>query len=147
MKILIVIIFSLFMTACETMEKLGDYFQENPVLTSLVTRQAIVRYIDKGATEQDKKARAIRVDSRLSLILVYLNGNPLATAESLMIVVNDNINWDKLSKADKLLVQDMIILVKNSLLKGQDGKTLPPDTMLSIRELLSVMRSAAALFL
>lgn len=147
----IVIVFALFaaslITACETMESLGDYFQDNPVFVSMTARQLMVRYIEKEKTEDAQKAKAIRVDSRLNLILVYMNGNPLATVDSLMDVVNDNIDWGKLTKADRLLVQDMILLVKNSLLKGKDGKTLPPETMLSLRELLSVMRSAVALFL
>lgn len=146
MKALFLILI-LLVPACSSMEKLGDYFQDNPILSSILARQAIVRLIEKKVGVQSKKARAIRINAAINVAETYLTGTPTATIASLLEVVDASIDWGPMSRPDRLLVKDLILIVQGALSKGKDGQTLPPDTVISIRELLSVLRSATAFYM
>jgi hypothetical protein len=129
--------------ACAQLAGVSDWVNENPHTADLVISQSIARYIESS---DDQPATAARVEATVATAINYLDGNPTATLDQLLQVVNDSINWDSLSISDRILVQDLIGLVQVQLVDIQVSGELSEDEKIGIRSMLNTIRRTAGYF-
>lgn len=138
----------LCLSGCSTFETLGDYVRENPVFSSIVTRQAVARYIAAGDTQQDQQRRANNVNKTVSKVAAVLEGNPETTVDTLLITIDSAIDWSELSPADRILVTDIVMLVEAELRTYEvENEPVDSDAVIAIRGLFEVAKSAAQIYL
>jgi len=138
----------LCLSGCSTFETLGDYVRENPVFASIVTRQAVARYISAGDIPQDQEVRAQNVTKTVSKVMAVLDGNPTTTVDTLLITIDSAIPWEELSPPDRVLVTDIVVLVEAELRKYEvENEPVKDSARVAIRELFEVAKSAAQLYL
>lgn len=145
MKIYLTAIALMLVTACATLEKVGDFANGNPIVASAVVRQAVARYVDAGDTREDQKARASAVRDVLELTRAQLAGSPRSTVSEIMNTLESYIAWDSMSPADEMLARDVLMVVQLQLAQKQKGGELSEDAMIGIRALLQTAISAAGL--
>lgn len=146
-NIILAIITAVVLTGCAAFETLGDYINENEVFTSIATRQAVARYIAAGDTLEAETRRAKQVEHRLEVIKEYVKGNPRATVDGLLAIVDSSIDWDGLQDADKLLVKDILTLLKGELDQYKDKPELSENAQVAIIGLFDTAISAARIYL
>lgn len=133
---------------CSTFETLGDYVSENPVFVSVASRQAVAAYIATGKTDVEQAEKAKQVNATVSKALIYLEGDPEATVDSLMALVDSEINWEGLTIRERFIVQDLMSLVETELRKYEvQNGVISETTALAVRGLLLTAQSAAHLYL
>lgn len=132
------------LTGCSTIERAGDWVNGNPLVADMATRQAVARYIDASG---DPQGRAQDVMARLQRAQNDLQGDPVVGVQGIMAVLESHVDWDQLSPGDKLLVQDIMLMVQIQLAEKQADEKLSQDTVLAVRSLLRTAISAASLFL
>lgn len=147
MKNIIVCIVVLLMVGCSTIETLGDYVSENELFTSIAARQAVGRYIAAGDTLESENERARDVESILTKANKYLDGNPIATTDGLFEVVNSSIKWDSISISDRILIQDILLLLKSELQEYELENNITDKSKIAIRSLFDTAISAARVYL
>lgn len=143
LKNLIAVVLLLILSGCSTLAGISDYVNENPLVADIATRQAVARYIEQGENTGTRADSVVRVVTNLE---TWLDGSPTVTVESLIVTLNSLINWDNLSPADTLLVQDLTALIVWKLSSAEDEGDLTPDTLLGLRSLLVTARRAATLY-
>lgn len=145
MKTAITLLFALILSACSVLNDVGRYAQDNPIIVDAATRQAVFRYIDAGETEADKSSRAKAVIDTVRDVDAFLQGNPTASVDGLLGVVEAQVKWGKLSVADRFLVQDILSLVRLNLENKQREGLLDPEAVIGVRALLETALQAALL--
>ncbi len=145
MKKLILTIFVTLVAGCSVLNDIGRYAQENPIVVDAATRQAVFRYIDAGDTEVAKDKRARQVVTVIKNVDDFLQGNPTASTTTLLVVVESQIKWDKLALADRVLVQDVMSLVRLNLENKQREGLLDENAVIGIRAVLKTAQAAALL--
>ena len=140
----LILLSALFLGGCSAINTIGDYINENPVFASMAVRQAVSRYIAAADTIEAESARANAVQSRINKTMVYIDGNPTTTVDSLMAVVDSSIDWAELIPADRMLVTDIIGLVEIELRKHEsETPGIGDGTKLALRTLLKTAINAA----
>lgn len=135
-------------TIMQSVETLGDYVSENPVFASVVTRQAVARYIGAKDTAEERQARAEDVTRRINKVALYLEGNPETTVDALMITIDAAIDWDELNPEDRMLVADIVMLVEAELRQYEvENDPIDSTALIAIKGLFDVAISAAQLYL
>lgn len=143
MKHLRLFLAALLLSGCAQLAGISDYVNENPLVADIVTRQAVARYVEAGDNTSGRADSVVRVVGNLE---VWLDGNPTANVQALVDVLNSSINWDNLSPADALLVQDLTAILVLKLTGAVEDGDLDPDEVLGIRSLLVTARRAAELY-
>lgn len=131
--------------ACSVINEVGQYAKDNPIVVDAATRQAVFRYIDAAETEAGKAARAQDIIQRVRRVDARIEGNPSANVETLMSVISSEVEWDGLSIPDRMLVQDILTLVRLNLENKQREGMLHPDALVGIRAILQTAVSTAML--
>jgi hypothetical protein len=147
MKSFIIAIITILTVGCTTLETLGDYVSENELFTSIAARQAVGRYIAAGDTLESENERARKVESILTKANKYLDGNPIATTDGLFEVVNSAIKWEALSISDRILIQDILLLLKSELKDYELENNITDKSKIAIRSLFDTAISAARVYL
>jgi len=138
----------LCVSGCSTFETLGDYVRENPVFTSIATRQAVARYIAAGETEAEQSERGLNVSKTSDKVIAVLEGNPTTTVDTLLLTIDSAIDWGELSPPDRILVTDIIVLVESELRKYEvEYSPIDDNARVAIRGLFEVAKSAAQIYL
>ncbi len=137
------LVLTVFLVGCAQLSSLGDWANENPAVADIVIRQSVARYIGGGDTADDEAVRAESVTRVAALAESFLDGNPKATVDELLRVVDASIDWGSMSVPDRLLVEDLLTLTQMQLLAKQTDGALDPDELLGVRSLLKTARSAA----
>jgi len=135
-KILCAILLILTLSGCSLFEKITD----QQVIINLGASQAVSQYISAG----DIAVRAASVIERLDRIDKFIKGNPLATSDNLLDVVEKSIHWKTLSINDRVFIENMMSLVSQKL------RTIEIRTGLqsyALRELLDSARATAERYL
>lgn len=146
MKTIKIALLLILLTGCSALNTFGDYVNDNPLLADITTRQVVGRYIAAGDTVETEGKRATKVISTLTEALTYINGNPLASVSGLLLVVNNSINWDSLNPNDKILIMDIMAVLKQELSKHQEENNLSKDSQLAIRDLFETAISTAKIY-
>jgi len=136
-----ILVLSFFLMSCSLIE----HATESPLVAEIAVRQAVVRYIDRGENESEKYGRAENVVSVAQRTLDYLQGNPETTVAGIMDVIDSEIDWSRLSAADRLLVRDIMATVQHRL-QSREAE-IPSDTLLTVRSLLRTTVAAAQVFI
>lgn len=147
MKKLIILALLSIIVGCSALEKVGDYVNENELFTSIAVRQVVSRYIASGETLEEEKKRAEKVQSRLIKIKDYVSGNPIATISGLLEVAENSINWGELETSDRILVQDIISLLKSELTNQSETNELSDSSKIAIKGMFDTAISAAKVYL
>lgn len=145
MKTIIAMLVCLLMTGCATTNKVISYMQSNPVVVNIATKQAVFRYINAGESDSDKVARSERVQAVLNKVEYFLEGNPTASSQTLLLVVKANVDLDKLEPADRLLVEDIFTVIESNMIKYEESGLLSNDAVIRIRVLIRTLLKAAEL--
>lgn len=122
-----------------------DASSRNPILVDIATRQAVYRYIDAAETEQGKIERAGDVVQRLRNVDAFLQGNPASSISTLLDVLESQIEWDSLSRADRILVQDIVSLVKLNLEQKAKEEMLDQNAVIGLRNIINIAISTASM--
>lgn len=145
MKQLMAILVCLLMAGCATTNRLVSYMQSNPIVVNIATKQAVFRYINAGKTDTEKVARSERVQAVLNKVEYFLEGNPTASSQTLLLVVKANVDLDKLEPADRLLVEDIFSVIESNMTKYEQSGLLSNDAVIRIRVLIRTLLQAAEL--
>lgn len=145
MKIVLVLLLAIAAAACSVLDSIGTYANDNPLLVDAATRQAVYRYVDAGGTEAAKTNRAKHVVDAVVDLDGFLEGNPTASVSTLLAVIDSHVKWDELAVVDRLLVEDIMTLVKLSLEAKQEQGVLSDDAVVGIRALLRTAVQTASL--
>lgn len=146
-KLLLVLVSAVLISGCSAINTLGDFINENELLTSAAARHAVSHYIAAGDTIEAENNRARQIETRLTRVLAYVEGNPAATTDDLMTLVESTIDWSQLDTKDKLLVQDILMLLEKELDKYDSQERLKESTMVALRGLFNTAISAAQIYL
>lgn len=149
LKLVLAAMFALVLaniSGCSAFAKLGDYVADNPLIAQVATRQAVAQYISGGETLEEEIERAEQIKKRVKKVLLFVDENEAATVSDLMAVIDSSIEWDQLTYADRLLVQDIVSLVEIELNKATVPR-LSEDARIVISTLFKTALSAAELYL
>lgn len=144
-KAAFIAVFLCLFSGCSTIETLGDYVADNPLVAQIATRQAVAQYIAEGETIEDEIERARHVQKRIQKVMLYLDGEPKARVDELMAVIDGSIDWEELTFADRMLVQEIVNLVEVELSKAEQP-VIPESTKIVLRTLFETAISAASLY-
>ena len=133
------------LAGCSILNDVGQYASDNPLIVNAAVRQAVFRYIDAGNSEAAKNARARGVIEVVQEVDTFLEGNPTASVSTLLAVAQEHIPWGNLEIADRLLVEDILAMVRLSLEQKQSEGLLDPDAVVGLRAILQTAVSTAAL--
>lgn len=129
------------LSACAVVDSVNN----NPVVVDIATRQAVYRYIDAAETEQGKIERAGDVVQRLRNVDAFLQGNPTSSISTLLDVLNSQIEWESLSMADRVLVQDIMSIVKLNLEQKAKEQILDQDAVIGLRNVINIAITTASM--
>lgn len=147
LRILFTTLCLIVVSGCSTVQRAADFVNSNPLFMDITVRQAVTRIIDAGETDEEKTLRAIEVQASAQKVLAFMEGNPTATSSTLMSVIRSSIPEEKLTRADKILVEDLMIILQLRLADDVKARNLPDDTVIAVRSLLNTALSAAVLML
>lgn len=145
--VLLLVLGAALLIGCGVLERSAEFVERNPIIADLAMEQAVARYISAGKAEQDWVQRAEAVASRMALAERYLQGDPSATVDELVGVVEASIDWGSLSPGDRQLVRVIMRLAQEHLEQAvSDGYASGADT-LAVRQLIETAGRTAQLFL
>lgn len=133
-------------SGCAVVERAADFVNQNPFFVDTLTRQSVARYAERGETELEKSKRASEVEYVARELLVYIDGNPTATIDQIIDVLEAQVAWERLSRPDRLLVKDIIRGLEISLEQRQREQLkigVDEDVVIAVRSLLQTVISAA----
>jgi hypothetical protein len=131
--------------ACSTsMTKGGGSAVENAG-ARMVVQYATMKYISGAKGAQAQNARASRVADVASKAQALAQGGAASTIPLIEQAVRDQIDWTKVDMADRLLIDNLITLVRAELEARVSDGGIPADQMLAVREVLGWVVSAASL--
>lgn len=134
-----------FMPGCAT---ISDAISQNKFVVSTATRQAVGRFIAKGADIEAEKVRALHVYERVQRVTKALDGSPAATYDGVLNTLVASVNWGDLDAQDRLLVQDIIELVRQELrAEALAGDVLNDADLIHLRDVLNTAAETALAFL
>ena len=143
--IFVLLVLSLgFSGGCSFLQSVGDKIDENQVLVSLATSQVVSRYIEAAGNIDAQKSRAKDVQRRINKVLAYVDGEPQTTVDQLLSVIDSVIEWEKLSISDRILVIEIVRLVKSELIRMENDS---PVDLVALRPLLETAVLIAQMFL
>jgi len=143
--IFVLLVLSLgFSGGCSFLQSVGDKIDENQVLVSLATSQVVSRYIEAAGNIDAQKSRAKDVQRRINKVLAYVDGEPQTTVDQLLSVIDSVIEWEKLSISDRILVIEIVRLVKSELIRTENDS---PVDLVALRPLLETAVLIAQMFL
>jgi|SRR3970040_1030734 len=109
------------------------------VILNLVVRQAVVRAL------ANKPDRAVRAKQIIAQARAVVSGDLDATVALAVEALRSAIKWDNLSPADKVLIEDVLALVKLEVEKHVGNGVLNPEQRTLIVKLLQSAEEAADL--
>lgn len=134
-----------FMPGCAT---LSDTISQNKFVVSAATRQAVGRYIARGETVEAEKVRALAAYERIQRVTNALDGSPAATYDDILKTLVASVDWGGLDLTDKLLVQDIVELVRQELrAEALAGDVLNDADLIHIRAVLATAADTALAYL
>lgn len=147
--IVIVILFSitLSLSACTSAYKVLSFTQSNSIVVSVATQQAVMRFIEAGHDADEQVVRAGKVVKVITELQNYLSGNPLASSETLFIVLKAHVNLERLTPSDQILVQSIFSVIETTIERRQDTGLIEEDAMIKLRVLLRTVATTAQYFL
>lgn len=134
------------LAGCQSFNKALSYAQSNPIIVNVATKQAVARFVNGGDTPEAKTARALEVERVVRSVEHFLEGNPTASSKTILLVLKANVDFDALSVADRLLVDDILTVVEANLSKNEQAGLLDDRAVIRIRVLLRTLMQTAALF-
>lgn len=138
MKILLIVLIS-FLCGC------ASILNDNSVMVDIAVRQAVFHYIDAAESEAGKDKRAAQVVQAVRNVDKYLEGNPTASPDVILVVIESQVRWDKLSLTDAAILRDVMMLVRHNLQNRQSEGLLDVDAVIAIRSILNAAATAASL--
>lgn len=134
-----------FMPGCAN---LSDAISQNKFVVSAATRQAVGRYIARGETVEAEKVRALAAYERVQRVTAALEGSPAATYDDILSTLNNSVDWGGLDLTDKLIIQDLIELVRQELrAEALAGDVLSDADVIHLRAVLNTAAETALAFL
>jgi hypothetical protein len=130
----------LFLFGCASLSGISDYVNENPLVADLAARQAAHRYIN------DNPDRAVDFIEVLDNVDAQLEAGLVVTVDTLILVFEDSINFDRMSIADQELVRSLLIITQQILVQKEIEGELDPEELLGVRSLIRSARDAATLY-
>lgn len=146
MKKIIVMMMCVFAAGCTATNRIVSSMQTNPLVVDIATRQAVFRYIDAGKSDEQKLARAERVTEALDSLEYFLEGNPTASSATLLLVVKDNIDLNRLDPGDRILVEDIFTIIEGTIVQHEQAGLLSQDAVIRIRVLIRTLVQTAESF-
>lgn len=129
---LAVLLASLTLPSCSTIS-------EHPALAQLAVQYAVVKVLDNNPQHAP----------RVVEIATFLEENAGATQATTVLLleqlVRAQINWDRLDAADKILVDALIVAVRQELVARLGDGPLTGDNVLVVKEVAGWIKNAALL--
>lgn len=132
MKNLLLALTCLALSACSFVDERED-------TARLAVMYATIKVIDEDA---DRADRVIEITREVK---GYASGEASLTVEGLIAEVRDQIRWDRLDAADELLVQALLIELRDRLKERFDGDYIPQDLAITVDKVADWVISAAAM--
>lgn len=127
----------LMMTACATL-------QDNQVLTEIALGQTVARVIQNSDSPMDRARRCMLLADAIDK---YLESGAVLSASTITDAVKGHLAARSLSPADKLLLNDLLLLAEKGL-KDIEIKKLPElESVAFVKSLTERIRSTAQLYL
>jgi hypothetical protein len=121
----------------------SKWINENPYLSDVGSKQAVARYIEAGDTPEQEQARVQGVLAWVSVGELYLTGES-ATKAGLVALLTQSVNWDGMSVADRLLIEDLVFAVGDSVdVEVPDAPLSDEDREAFVRLFANVRRIAS----
>lgn len=137
MKKLLVVLFAFafpFLTACTVLETVED----NPLAAQLVVQQSTLRVIDE---DPDK---AQRVAAVVEEVRIYVE-DEFATLGLIEQAVRAQIEWDRLTLADQILIDAVLSEARTELERRFGAGLLDPNSRASVMTVLDWVEQSARL--
>lgn len=142
---LLVLVVALSITGCASMQQTGAALTTAPQSAKIVVQYATMKYIEKAGTYPAQQSRAMRVIDVASRAQIFVEAGTASTVPLLEQAVRDGIDWSRFTPADRLLVDNIITLVRQELEARIGATDAPIDDRqrIVIRELLGWVIAAA----
>lgn len=138
---------ALTLGGCASMQQTGAALSTAPQSAKIVVQYAAMKFIEKAGAPSAQQARAARVVDVAGKVQGLIDAGLVSTAPLIEQAVRDSINWSQFSPADRLLVDNLIALVRQELEAriGSAGAPLDSQQLIVVRDLLGWVVAAARL--
>jgi len=130
-------------TGCSTTFAQPDTVENSAA--RMTVQYAVMKYIAAAKDASQQQARADRVAAVAGKAIDLVDAGTVSTVPLIEQAVRDQIDWSTISLPDRLLIDNLIVLVRQELLARIRDKAMPADTALAVRQVLSWIESAAML--
>jgi len=138
-NIIVLFMLGVCVVACAQLEALGKYAAEHSGRAAFAARQAAYTYIEQGRSYDDKVAKAARVVEVMEAAERELQGNPTATADTVLVVLSQPIMWGRLTIQEKIILEEVVAILRERL----DATDLDPAARFGVRHIIESTRGAA----
>lgn len=160
-KIIITIMAALALSACSILSPYPDAPSGGPGVivdgaaeqrsavqqasARLIAQYATMKYIGKAGSEEARRDRAIRVVNVTLHAQGLVDTGITTTIPLIEKAVRDNIDWSRFDLADRMLVDNLIALIRQELeaRMGQAGSVLGEEQRIAVSQMLGWVMAAA----
>jgi hypothetical protein len=141
MKKIILLITTLFLFSCETIE---NFARDNELLVSIAVRQSIASYIELAETKELKIEKANDVKNVLEKISKRIDESSEIKVSELFVYINSIIEFNKLTAQERLIVEDIFLII--SIKFFEEKEEIKPETKIILKNILESAIYATELF-
>ena len=124
------------LTGCASLQ--GFFAKPEGTATAKVVVQVAVFNLITDKPEYKAPVLDIIKDVR-----TYIDGDPEARVDTIMVFVDQKIPWNKLSPQDALAIQSVLTLIEVNLYEKVQDKTLSPDLVLKVKTVIDWIETVA----
>lgn len=118
-------------------------FLENKTWVEVSARQAVYAYIVDAGSSVGQHERAVKLHNKLKIAVEYMEGNPEASVKNLEIIALQHLNFDALTPYEKIMLMDLIAIIKANILQNETDGFLSEGTVVRLKSLLETARATA----
>lgn len=125
--------------------QINEFFEEQPVLSMITVKHTVARKIN---TASDPKAKAIRYIDAVAKVRAVVDEGTV-TLSTLDGVIKNALGYDKLELIDRLLIDDLLMIAKQSLAKELEvaNVPIPEEYKVNLNLLLDAIEMGAKIHL
>lgn len=123
---------------------ISNFVDKNPLIVDIAVRESVVRYIDQGETLELKKLRALKANAVLDKVKLFVDSGEEVKVSGIIAFTNSAIDWDSLSIPDKIIIQDILLIVQAKL--NSEADLINPETVIKLNALINTAKSATLIF-
>lgn len=130
--VLVVLIFSLVMSGCSTLERAS----QNPLLVRIAVDQAVRGYVLAGVEAEEVYTRKQNLIGAMTGTLAFIDSSANANVGDVLVALVAAMDWEQLTITDQLIVIETVSFVQSALNARVRAGELESDAILLLRDIV-----------